>query len=95
MLKLSGLQLKNESSRPILGDTFSYQRDRPRINTLWDQRKVALAAGLRGGDADARAGGALRGLVDGGFAWVDDQAPARAYYFPSVWLDARQKLAAG
>ncbi|KAK7254271.1 vacuolar-sorting protein SNF8 [Aureococcus anophagefferens] len=22
-------------------------------------------------------------------------APARAYYFPSVWLDARQKLAAG
>ena len=54
---------------------------------------AALAAGLRGGDAGARAGGALRGLVDGGFAWVDDQAPARAYYFPSVWLDARQKLA--
>ena len=42
MLKLSGWQLKIESSRPILGDTFSYQRDRPRINTLWDQRNVVV-----------------------------------------------------
>ena len=53
-----------------------------------------LAARLRGADARRRADAALDALVLDGFAWVDDQAPERAFYFPSTWLDARQKAAA-
>jgi len=41
------------------------------------------------GGSDARAAAALDHLVDSGFAWVDDQAPERRYFLPSVWLESR------
>ena len=49
----------------------------------------ALARHLRGSDADARAGAVLGGLLDAGFAWVDDRD--RTFFFPSLWIDGKRK----
>ena len=56
---------------------------------------AALGGRLAGGDARGRADAALDQLLVDGFAWADDQAPGggRAFFFPSLWLDARQKAA--
>ncbi|KAH8075731.1 hypothetical protein JL721_1751 [Aureococcus anophagefferens] len=79
----------------ILSAPAEFSDDAARASRLrrWRRRRSGRCGGPQ--RRQLAPGGALRGLVDGGFAWVDDQAPARAYCFPSVWLDARQKLAAG